>query len=123
MAKIATLEIDHKVGMEKSFVFRLSSFDRNDCFNYSTRLEGLADLVKNKHLVTIEYKGTSAKDAIKPLRPIGLMPLPKGPVLFAECLKTGMNKSYLLKKIKSFSRLEASLWPQLFGESGTSGCR
>jgi hypothetical protein len=44
------------------------------------------------------------------VRPIGLMPLPKGPVLFGECLLTGMNKSFLLKKIKNYSRLEASLW-------------
>lgn len=110
MAKIANLEVNHEVGLHKSFVFRLSSFDRNDCFNFSTRLEGLADLVKNKNLVTIEYKGTSVRESIRPLRPIGLMPLPKGPVLFAECLLSGMNKSFLLKKIKSFSRLEASLW-------------
>ena len=112
VAHIAKLEADHKVAMEKSFVFRLSHFDRNDCFNYSTRLKGLAVMVQEKELVEIDYRGGSPQGRIRPVRPIGLMPLPKGPVLFAECLITGMNKSFLLKKIKSYQRLEASLWRQ-----------
>jgi DNA polymerase III epsilon subunit family exonuclease len=110
MAKIGELPINQKAPMEKSFVFRLSQFDRNDCFNFSTRLKGLTQLVQEKNLLRIEYKGTSIRDSIRPVRPIGLMPLPKGPVLFAECLITGMNKSFLLKKIKSYSKLEASYW-------------
>jgi DNA polymerase III epsilon subunit family exonuclease len=109
MAQIGALELDQKTPREKSFVFRLSQFDRNDCFNFSTRLKGLTQLVQDKNLLTLEYKG-SIKASIRPVRPIGLMPLPKGPVLFAECLLTGMNKSFLLKKIKSFTKLEASYW-------------
>lgn len=110
MAAIGELEIDQKTPRERSFVFRLSQFDKNDCFNFSTRLNGLTQLVQNKDLLTLEYKGTSIKESYRPVRPIGLMPLPKGPVLFAECLISGMNKSFLLKKIKSFSKLEASYW-------------
>jgi DNA polymerase-3 subunit epsilon len=110
MAKIAEIEIDQKTQMDKSFVFRLSQFDRNDCFNFSTRLKELPKLVQDKKLLSLEYKGSTIKESIRPVRPIGLMPLPKGPVLFAECLYTGMNKSFLLKKIKSFAPLEASYW-------------
>jgi hypothetical protein len=110
MAAIGELEIDQKTPRERSFVFRLSQFDKNDCFNFSTRLNGLTQMVQNKALLTLEYKGTSIKESYRPVRPIGLMPLPKGPVLFAECLISGMNKSFLLKKIKSFSKLEASYW-------------
>jgi DNA polymerase III subunit epsilon len=110
MAFLAKLEADHKAIMEKSFVFRLSHFQRNDCFNYSTRLKGLAGMVQDKELVELDYRGGSSSGRIRPVRPIGLMPLPKGPVLFAECLLSGMNKSFLLKKIKSYQKLEASLW-------------
>ncbi len=99
-----------KTVMEKSFVFRLSSFDANDCFNYSTRLNGLRDMVQNKDLVSIDYRGASKSGSTRPLRPIGLMPLPQGPVLYAECLLTGMNKSFLLKKIRGYTKLEACLW-------------
>jgi DNA polymerase-3 subunit epsilon len=110
MAHMAKVEVDHKVVMEKSFVFRLSHFDSNDCFNYSTRLKDLAVMVQEKVLVQLDYRGGSSMGRTRPIRPIGLMPLPKGPVLFAECLITGMNKSFLLKKIKSYQQLEASLW-------------
>lgn len=110
MAKIAALEINQKTPQEKSFVFRLSQFDKNECFNFSTRLKELPQMVQDKNLLTLEYKGSSIRESKRPVRPIGLMPLPKGPVLFAECLLTGMNKSFLLKKIKSFSKLEASYW-------------
>jgi DNA polymerase-3 subunit epsilon len=110
MAHLADVETDHKVAMEKSFVFRLSHFDSNDCFNYSTRLKGLATMVQEKELVQLDYRGGSSMGRTRPIRPIGLMPLPKGPVLFAECLITGMNKSFLLKKIKSYQKLEACLF-------------
>lgn len=108
-AGAAKMEANHEVALEKSFVFRLSSFNQNDCFNFSTRLNGLRDLVQNKDLVLLDYRGKNMKGT-RPVRPIGLMPLPKGPVLFGECLLTGMNKSFLLKKIRNYSRLEASLW-------------
>ena len=110
LAHMAKEKIDHKIPMEKSFVFRLSHFNRSECFNFSSRLKNLTEFVQNKMLVQLDYRGGSAVGRSRPIRPIGLMPLPNGPVLFAECLLTGMNKSFLLKKIKSFQKLEASLW-------------
>lgn len=109
MSFLATLEGDQKKLLEKSFVFRLSSFDKNECFNYSTRLKGLSEIIKEKVLVQLDYKSANSKERTRPVRPIALMPLPKGPVLFGECLLTGMNKSFILKKIKSYKILEASL--------------
>lgn len=103
-------DIDLNVMLERSFVFRLSSFQSSECFNYSTRLNGLKELVQQKQLITLDYRGGSKHGKIRPVRPIGLMPLPQGAVLFAECLISGMNKSFLLKKIKNYSKLEASYW-------------
>jgi DNA polymerase-3 subunit epsilon len=110
MAFAVRAPADRKVALEKSFVFRLSHFDRSDCFNFSERLRGLAALVQEKELVQLDYRGGSKEGRTRPVRPIGLMPLPKGPVLFGECLLTGMNKSFVLKKIKAYRKLEASLW-------------
>jgi DNA polymerase-3 subunit epsilon len=109
MANCGMVQTEHKSALEKSFVFRLSHFNNNTCFNFSTRLEGLKVMVQAKDLLTLDYRGTNSKK-VRPVRPIGLMPLPKGPVLFAECLLTGMNKSFLLKKIKGYEKLEASYW-------------
>jgi len=112
LAHLAQVEADHKVAMEKSYVFRLSQFNKNDCFNFSTRLKDLASMVQEKELMILDYRGSGHSERSRPVRPIGLMPLPKGPVLFAECLLSGMNKSFLLKKIKSYGKLEACLWKQ-----------
>lgn len=101
-----------KKALEKSFVFRLSNFEKNECFNFSTRLKSLPGHIQQKDLLLLDYRGNSSSERKRPVRPIGLMPLPKGPVLFAECLLTGMNKSFILKKIKTFQKLEASLWRQ-----------
>jgi len=110
MAQSITPETDLTAMLERSFVFRLSTFQKSECFNFSTRLNGLKDLVQQKALVTLDYRGGSKLGKVRPVRPIGLMPLPQGAVLFAECLISGMNKSFLLKKIKSYSKLEASYW-------------
>lgn len=107
MAGMQRLKSDQSEEMLKSFVFRLSAFDKNDCFNFSTRLNKLAELVKDKKLLNLEYKSSNSKALTRPVRPIGLMPLPKGPVLFAECLLSGMNKSFLLKKIRNYDILDA----------------
>src|SRR5690606_40939465 len=93
-------EMDLQVMLDRSFVFRLSNSQKSECFNFSTRLNGLKDLVQQKSLVTLDYRGASKNGKLRPVRPIGLMPLPQGAVLFAECLISGMNKSFLLKKIK-----------------------
>lgn len=112
LAYLGRQEINRKLIFEKSFVFRLSNFDKNECFNFSTRLKGLSQLVQEKRLIQLDYRSQSYKGNMRPIRPIGLMPLPRGPVLFAECLLTGMNKSFVLKKIKSFEKLHASLLNQ-----------
>jgi DNA polymerase III subunit epsilon len=103
MARISALEVNQELCKTKSYIFRLSQFNSNDCFNFSTRLKGLAQLVQNQELISIVAKGEK-----RFLRPIGLMPQPKGPVLFAEDLASGLNKTFQLKKIKSFEKLQAS---------------
>lgn len=109
-ANSITPDTDLPSMLERSFVFRLSHFQKSECFNFSTRLIGLKDLVQEKSLVTLDYRGGSKLGKIRPVRPIGMMPLPQGAVLFAECLMSGMNKSFLLKKIKNYSKLEACYW-------------
>jgi DNA polymerase-3 subunit epsilon len=110
LAGASALHTDHSVALEKSFIFRLSSFNKNDSFQISSKLQKLKDLVLQKKLIALDYKSKNYPSKIRAVRPIGLMPLPQGAVLFAECLVTGKNKSFLLKKIKGYSILEACLW-------------
>lgn len=101
--------------LERSFVFRLSSFANIAAFQFPKRFEDLKTHIRNKKLVSIDYRGGQNK-GVRPVRPIGLMPLPQGAVLFGECLKTHMHKSFLLTKIKDYNTLEACVYPRLEGE-------
>ncbi len=110
LALTKEVEGNHGAALEKSFIFRLSSFIKNDSFQISAKQVKLKDLVIQKNLLNLGYKSKSLPVKKRPVRPIGLMPLPQGAVLFAECLLSGKNKSFLLKKIKSYEPLEACLW-------------
>ncbi len=101
--------------LERSFVFRLSSFANLGAFQFPKKFEDLKIHIRNKKLISIDYRGGNNK-GIRPVRPIGLMPLPQGSVLFGECLATHMHKSFLLTKIKDYDTLDACVYPRLDGE-------
>lgn len=102
--------------LERGFVFRLSSFANTQAFQFPKRFEDLKLFIRKKNLVSIDYRGGQNK-GVRPVRPIGLMPLPQGAVLFGECLQTHMHKSFLLTKIKNYETLDACVYPRLEGES------
>ncbi len=61
----------------------------------------LVEKIPTQESVYITYKGGTRGDEPRPIRPIGLIPLPQGLVLYAECLLTKVHKSFLVKKIKT----------------------
>lgn len=101
--------------LERGFVFRLSSFANTQAFQFPKKFESLKTMIRNKKLLSIDYRGGQNK-GFRPVRPIGLMPLPQGAVLFGECLFTHMHKSFLLTKIRNYDTLDACVYPRLEGE-------
>lgn len=94
---------------EKSFLFNLSQFQQNS-FVLPLKFKDLKIHIENEDLLQIVYKGSKSGEMKRSLRPISLMPLPSGAVLYGECLHSKMNKSFILKRIKTFQKLEASKW-------------
>ncbi|MFI5391695.1 MAG: hypothetical protein ACHQYQ_10060 [Bacteriovoracales bacterium] len=47
----------------------------------------------------IIYLGGSKKNEFRPIRPLSLLPLPQGNVLYAHCLESNLYKIYNLNKI------------------------
>jgi DNA polymerase-3 subunit epsilon len=62
-------------------------------------LKELDQVIQNKENTFIRYKGSSVGDKFRPIRPISLLPMPSGLTLYAECLLTGLYKSFAIKKI------------------------
>ena len=61
----------------------------------------------------IHYRGGSLKQGYRPVLPSSLLPLPRGPVLYALCLISGQYKSFSLKKIAHIKAPEGQQLKQL----------
>lgn len=87
---------------EHSFLFKLNSFKDQGDYILPAKLAPLKDLVQTQTPFKIKYKGgTVNKDEFRPVKPLSILALPQGLVLFAECQVTHMNKYFKVKKIQN----------------------
>ena len=96
-------QVDFK---ERSFTMAMSQYKKDLAFVVPERFSDLKELIKNQTVIEIHYSGGSVEDEWRPVKPIGLLPMPRGPVLYGVCLVTNMNKSFVLKRIKAFKVLD-----------------
>lgn len=85
-----------------------TNFDPNlmsSDFKLPSHLRPLLEFMVSGEIIEIFYRGGTFKNKFRPIKPIGFLPLPKGPVLFAICLHSFISKSFMLRKIDSFRRL------------------
>lgn len=85
---------------QMAFLFKLSSFKKPTDYLLPKKLEALKDALTQKAEVVINYRGSNNSGPRK-VKPIALLPLPQGLVLYALCLGSDMNKHFLVSKIKS----------------------
>jgi DNA polymerase-3 subunit epsilon len=87
------------------YIFKMNSFKKPADYELPKKFELLREVVPKQTPIEIEYKGGSIQ-GLRPVRPIALLPMPQGLVLFAECLKDNMNKHFLIKKIRALQAIE-----------------
>jgi len=81
-------------------LFRISDFDVGKDLNLPPNLKLLEESVGNQEPVEIFYTGGNHKNSFRPVKPISLLPLPGGNILYALCLLTNTHKSFAISKIK-----------------------
>ena len=86
-----------------SYLFKLNSFMSPEKYILPNKLAGLKDSVQKREVTYIKYKGGNHKGEYRPIKPISLLPMPQGLILYAECLNSKMNKYFHVKKIQSLS--------------------
>lgn len=98
---INKMTCDNKIHFLKDFgfIFKMNSFQKAAEYELPKKFELLKEFVPTQTPIEIEYIGGSIS-GLRPIRPIALLPMPQGLVLFAECLKDNLNKHFLMKKIK-----------------------
>lgn len=98
---------------DRSFTLALTQYKRDAAFIMPLKFESMRALIRSQTPVDIQYAGGTQGGEWRPVRPIALMPMPKGPVLYGECLLDKTNKSFVLKRIQAFRQrlTEATIIP------------
>lgn len=86
-----------------AFKYKLNSFKKPLEYQLPKKLQPLQEKLKTRETVYIKYKGSSTGDNFRPVKPIAILPMPQGLILYGECGLTHMNKHFMVKKIKDLS--------------------
>lgn len=92
--------------MKKSKIYQLDEF--HEVQEQSEVHQKIIEITKQEANAKIIYQGGSMKNVWRPITPVGLMPTPRGDVLYAHCLVSDLYKSFLIKKISDIEICEES---------------
>jgi DNA polymerase III epsilon subunit family exonuclease len=96
-------EIDTKEKLKAlAYVYKLNSFQKAADYILPRKFKPIPELIEAKTNIDIMYLSGSLKGQFRPIRPIALLPMPKGLMLYAECLRRKTNKHFRINKIKNF---------------------
>lgn len=82
------------------YVFKLRDFKKQESYALPKKLELLRVYLQHKTPIEIKYNGGKRKDEFRPIKPIALLPMPQGLMLYGVCMLDNMNKYFQTKKIK-----------------------
>jgi predicted DNA-binding transcriptional regulator YafY len=80
-------------------IFHLDDFQKIENFELKDHLKLIQEKIDSQEIMRIRYLGGSKKNEFRPIRPLSLLPLPQGNVLYAHCLESNLYKIYNLNKI------------------------
>ncbi len=90
----------------RALIFNTKTINKLENIKLKKECELLVEKIPTQEHVNITYSGGSMAGKPRPIRPIGIIPLPHGLILYAECLLSNTHKSFHLKKIKKVELLE-----------------
>tara|TARA_R110002072_G_scaffold534_6_gene3893 strand:- start:70528 stop:71457 length:930 start_codon:yes stop_codon:yes gene_type:complete len=93
--------------LKESYMFQLRDFRKLESWDIPDHLKILLTKIEKQQVIEIKYKGGTVKNKERPIRPISLLPMPGGHVLYAHCLLSNIYKSFALRKISHVKELNA----------------
>ena len=85
---------------DMAFICKMNSFKKPADYELPKKLEPIKNCLKDRKIIHIKYKGSSTGDEFRPVKPIAVLPMPQGLILYGECQRDKMNKHFMIKKIK-----------------------
>ncbi len=93
--------------LKESYMFKLSDFKKNKFPPLPDKLQILKKKCENQVPIEIKYKGGSHKGKFRPVKPVALLPMPEGNILYGLCMLSDLYKSFSLLKIQDIKELNA----------------
>jgi DNA polymerase III epsilon subunit family exonuclease len=88
-----------------SYLFKMSDFKKGADYILPNKFESLREHLVKREMIEIKYKGGSHGNEWRSVKPIAILNLPKGLVLYGECQLSKLNKTFAIKKIKKVKGL------------------
>lgn len=85
-----------------SFLFKLNSFKKGPSYILPSKLKEIRPFVQNQQEIEIMYKGGTKPNTYRQIKPLSILPMPNGLILYALCISSDQNKYFSVKKIQSF---------------------
>jgi predicted DNA-binding transcriptional regulator YafY len=99
--------ISNKQILNASFVTLSKELTPNTLGPLPKNLKGLGEFVARQQEIEIIYNGGTHRGVFRPVRPVGLLPVPGGQALYALCLLSNQHKHFSLNKIQQFRARES----------------
>ena len=122
-------EKSHDQDVKKNgLLFYLNNFNTENNYRLPDHLTPIIPKLTLQEIIEVRYRGGSYPDQFRPIRPIGIIPLPHGLVLHGLCMLSMKSKSFLINKIeevKFLNEQDQLKWNQksLDQESSSPSCQ
>ena len=87
---------NHKISKH---LYDFSHYDQGSTIELPENLNLLYDALPIQKELLMKYKGGSMKNQWRAVKPVSVLPMPQGSILYAKCLHSDLYKSFSLKKI------------------------
>lgn len=93
-------EVKSNRQLKEGEILNIQDFKKANFAEAPEIIEKLQNNIAKQEIIDIKYKGGSYKGKFRPIKPVALLPMPAGDVLYAHCLLTDIYKSFAIKKIQ-----------------------
>lgn len=93
-------EVKSNRQLKEGEILNIQDFRKANIAEAPETIQKLQKYIAKQEVIDIKYKGGSYKGKFRPIKPVALLPMPAGDVLYAHCLLTDIYKSFAIKKVQ-----------------------
>lgn len=88
--------------LKPAYIYNLNQFALKNIDYKNETITFLQEKLEENLPIMIYYTGGTVKNQWRAILPIGILPTPNGSVVYSNCLKSNLCKSFFIKKINKF---------------------